>query len=236
MPQTSAVIHRGRRARLPAIALVCALLLPVSLLVFHMSAMAEDARHCSRFADASATRAAEDTGSGAPVVVIGDSYSVGLGLDRPGRSWPTLLDGRVHVAGFSGSGFSARASGCGEVSFADRAAAAVADVDDPSLVVVQGGLNDFDQSTVAVTTGFTRLMEVLDGERVVVVGPVRAPSRAAAAARVDRLLSRLAAASGTPYVRTVGLDLEYLDDRLHLTEAGHRELGRYVAWHLAAVA
>ena len=125
MPHTFAVIHRGNAARLPAIALLCAVLLAGSLLVFHMSAMAESARHCARFAKASATRAVADTGTGAPVVVIGDSYSVGLGLDRPARSWPAELDGRVHVAGFSGSGFSEGASGCGEVSFADRAADAV---------------------------------------------------------------------------------------------------------------
>ncbi len=119
------MIHRGNAARLPAVALLCAVLLAGSLLVFHMSAMADSARHCARFANASATRAAEDTGAGAPVVVIGDSYSVGLGLDRPARSWPAELDGRVHVAGFSGSGFSEGASGCGEVAFADRAADAV---------------------------------------------------------------------------------------------------------------
>ncbi len=221
------MIHRGNAARLPAIALLCAVLLAGSLLVFHMSAMAESARHCARFAKASATRAVADTGTGAPVVVIGDSYSVGLGLDRPARSWPAELDGRVHVAGFSGSGFSEGASGCGEVSFADRAADAVGG--NPAMVVVEGGLNDFDQRSTDITAGFVRLMRVLEGERVVVVGPVLAPARSNAVPRVDRLLAGLAAQHGAAYVRTTGLDLDYLDDRLHLTEAGHRELGEYVA-------
>ena len=53
--------------------------------------------------------------------------------------------------------------------------------------------------------------------------------------RVDRLLAGLAAEHGAAYVRTTGLDLDYLDDRLHLTEAGHRDLGRYVADLVAAL-
>ncbi len=212
---------------MPLVALLSAVLLVGSLLVFHLSAAADSARHCARFAKVSAERAAADTGAGAEVVVIGDSYSVGLGLDRPMASWPSRLDGRVHVAGFSGTGFSTGASGCGSVSFADRAADAVRGGAD--LVVVEGGLNDFDQSAADISRGFARLMHELDGKQVVVVGPVRAPARAADVPRVDRLLSGLARTAGATYVRTAGLDLAYLDDRLHLTEAGHRELGEYVA-------
>ena len=134
---------------MPLVALLSAVLLVGSLLVFHLSAAATDARHCARLAKASTERAAADTGLGDRTVVIGDSYSVGLGLDRPAHSWPAGLEGRVHVAGFSGSGFSERASGCGAVSFADRAADAIADGAD--LVVVEGGLNDFDQSSVDIS-------------------------------------------------------------------------------------
>lgn len=218
---------------MPIVALLCAVALVGSLVTFHLSAVAEDARHCARFAKTSAARAAEDTGAGAPVVVIGDSYSVGLGLDRPMRSWTAHLDGRVRVAGFSGSGFSAGASGCGEVSYADRAPEAVDG--SPALVVVQGGLNDFDQTDADIGSGFGRLMRALGDRPVVVVGPVLAPSRAAAVPRVDRLLERLAREHGVTYVRTTGLRLEYLPDRLHLTEAGHRTLGEYVAERVAAV-
>jgi len=219
---------------MPAIALLCALTLAGSLLVFHMTATAKDARHCARFAKAATERAAADVGAGAPVVVIGDSYSVGLGLDRPAASWPSRLEGRVHVAGFSGSGFSTGASGCGLVSFADRADEAVdAVAGGAELVVVEGGLNDFDQPAAEITAGFQRLMRVLDGQRVVVVGPVTAPSRARAVPRLDRLLARLAAASDAAYVRTSGLDLDFLDDRLHLTEAGHRAFGDHVARRIA---
>jgi acyl-CoA thioesterase-1 len=51
--------------------------------------------------------------------------------------------------------------------------------------------------------------------------------------RVDRLLAGLARTAGAAYVRTSGLDLDYLADRLHLTEAGHRELGEYLARRIA---
>ncbi|HWM75502.1 MAG TPA: SGNH/GDSL hydrolase family protein [Nocardioides sp.] len=227
------MIHRGNAARLPAVALLSAVLLAGSLLVFHMSAMAEGARHCARFAKAADLRAAEDAGAGAPVVVIGDSYSVGLGLDRPAHSWPVELDGRVHVAGFSGSGFSEGASGCGEVAFADRAAEAVNR--NPALVVVEGGLNDFDQPSADITAGFVRMMRALEGQRVVVVGPVLAPARSTAVPRVDQLLAGLSAEHGAAYIRTTGLDLDYLQDRLHLTEAGHRDLGSYVADRLVGL-
>ena len=82
-----------------------------------------DPSRCERFAAASVERAREVTGSGARVVVIGDSWSVGLGLRAPAASWPSRLPGSIQVAGFSGSGFSERASDCGRVSFADRAPA-----------------------------------------------------------------------------------------------------------------
>jgi acyl-CoA thioesterase-1 len=193
-----------------------------------------DGNRCDRFASDSEARAAAVTGSGERVVVIGDSWSAGLGLDRIASSWPSRLPGTVHVAGFSGSGFSEAASPCAGVSFADRAPAAVRGGAD--LVVVEGGLNDYDVPTTAIRTGFRRLMAELRGHRVVVVGPATAPSRATEVPRVDALLSRLSAAYDVDYVRTSGLDLPYLPDRLHLTPAGHEQFGDFVAGELASLA
>ena len=184
--------------------------------------------YCARHSVQAAQRAEVVSGSGAPVTVVGDSWSVGLGLEELDGSWPSRLPGRVTVAGFSGSGFSRTASPCGDVSFGTRA------LDAPlrGLVVVEGGLNDHDRSTTAITLGFGRLMQSLEGHRVVVVGPATAPSRAAAVPRVDRLLARLAAASGVPYVATSDLRLPYLPDRLHLTPEGHEVFGDAVAERL----
>lgn len=185
------------------------------------------AERCARHATDSASRAEAVTGSGDSVVVIGDSWSVGLGLADLRDSWPAELPGRVHVAGFSGSGFSADASPCRRVAFADRATPAL--LAGADLVVVEGGLNDHNQSDAAITRGFTRLLDRLGEVRVVVVGPATAPARAGAVPRVDGLLARLAAEHEVAYVATSDLDLPYLRDGLHLTAAGHEAFGRAVA-------
>lgn len=166
--------------------------------------------------------------------MIGDSYSAGLGLSAPAESWPSRLSGRIYVAGFSGSGFSGDASPCQNSSFADRARAALSpDVD---LVVVEGGLNDVDQSPASITAGFERLMRELSGHRVVLVGPPSATSRAVSVARVDVLLASLAQEYGVGYIQTSGLELPYLADQLHLTPSGHATFGDFVAARIAELA
>lgn len=207
------------------VALVAATVLTVQLVERAGAGMS----YCARHDVQAAQRAQLVTGSGAPVTVVGDSWSVGLGLDRLAGSWPSRLPGRVTVAGFSGSGFSRTASPCGDESFGTRARTASLD----GLVVVEGGLNDYDRSTTAITLGFARLVQSLEGHRVVIVGPASAPSRAAAVPRVDRVLARLAADSGIPYVATSDLRLPYLHDRLHLTPEGHEMFGDAVAQRLA---
>jgi acyl-CoA thioesterase-1 len=188
---------------------------------------------CARLADASEERRDQVAGSGARIAVIGDSYSQGLGLASPADSWPSRLEGRVVVDGFAGSGFSAGASRCSGVAFGDRIARALST--DPDLVVVQGGLNDFDRTDDAIRTGARRALSRLSGETVVVVGPPPAPRRAQAVDRVDRLLSEAAQAAGVAYVRTADWELEYLPDRLHLTAAGHRMFGDRVASAIAGI-
>lgn len=191
-----------------------------------------DTDRCERFRDAARDRAALVTGSGREVLVIGDSYSVGLGV-RASESWPTRLPGQVHVDGFSGSGFSEGASPCGDVSYAARAARALQD--EHGLVVVEGGLNDVDQSRRAIRDGFARLMDELAGRRVLVVGPATAPERASAVPAVDALLARLSDRHGVGYLSMLDADLTYLDDDLHLTPQGHREFGDRVAEALSVV-
>jgi acyl-CoA thioesterase-1 len=188
---------------------------------------------CERFEAASVKRGAAVTGSGERVVVVGDSWSAGLGLDQPVRSWPSRLPGRVHVAGFSGSGFSAKASECGRVSFGDRAPAALKGGAD--LVIVEGGLNDYDRGRAEIKAGFARVMASTTPYRTVVVGPASAPARAGKVPRVDRLLAHLSKKYGVAYVSMVDLQLPYLDDRLHMTPAGHVTFGDTVAARIAAL-
>ena len=212
-------------------AVVVAVLAATLTVLLGVGAIGDRPSRCERFASDSRARAAQVTGSGADVLVIGDSWSAGLGLEHAADSWPSRLPGRVRVAGFSGSGFAEHASACAQVSFADRATRALRGGAD--LVVVEGGLNDYDQPDADVRTGFARLMRTLRGQEVVVVGPAAAPSRARAAAHVDALLAGLAATYGVAYLPTTSLDLPYLSDRLHLTPVGHREFGDFVARRLA---
>ncbi|MBD8870632.1 SGNH/GDSL hydrolase family protein [Nocardioides donggukensis] len=220
----------GRRLLPLRIAVVVLVVVGTLSALVVTSAVSGDVSRCERFAAESSAREAQVSGSGERVAVIGDSYSAGLGLADPTGSWPSRLPGEVHVYGFSGSGFSARASSCGAVSFADRAERATRALrGDNGLVVVQGGLNDHDQSDRAVRLGVRRLLEGLAGRPVLLVGPPPAPARARAAAHVDALLAEEAALAGVPYVGTYELDLPYLDDQLHLTPEGHRAFGDAVA-------
>ncbi len=101
------------------------------------------------------------------------------------------------------------------------------------LVVVEGGLNDYDHSRAEIKAGFARVMTAAAPYRTVVVGPATAPARAGKVPRVDRLLAHLSQKYGVPYVSTADLKLPYLDDRLHLTPTGHRLFGDAVAARIA---
>lgn len=119
--------------------------------------------------------------------------------------------------------------------FATRAAASRG----AGLVVLEGGLNDFDQPTVSIRDGFTQAIAAVHRAapeaRIVVVGPASAPSRARAVPRVNAELARLSDQHGTTYIDTSGWTLPYLEDRLHLTAAGHVEFGDLVAEELRAL-
>jgi acyl-CoA thioesterase-1 len=225
------VVLRGVAARKPLALTLLAALAATVVLTFQLTDDAEGAfaERCERFAEASSWRADHDhdNGPGGRVVVIGDSYSAGLRLERPEESWPARLPGTVHVDGFSGTGFSARASGCGPVSFADRAPRALADGAD--LVVVEGGLNDYDRTAAEISAGFRRLARAVGDVPMLVVGPPPAPVRGRHVARVDEVLGDLAARHGATYLSMTGADLRYLDDGLHLTPGGHQEFGDLVA-------
>lgn len=229
-----------RRERAPWVAIGAVLVMVAFSVQLFVRASGEDLARCERFSQASTARLAADAGpaDGRRVVVIGDSWSVGLGLDRPAASWPSRLaaelGARVRVAGFSGSGFGAFSSPCGRVSFGDRAARALPGTGSGAeLVVVEGGLNDVDASDASIATGFRKVLREAGERQVLVVGPASAPARAALVPDVDGLLARLSAQHGVAYLSTADLDLPYLDDGLHLTEAGHRAFGDAVAAAIA---
>ena len=213
--------------------LACALLVGVVGVLTVDRATGTKPGRCAQFALQSHDRATAVTGSGADVLVIGDSWTAGLGLEDLSRSWPSRLPGRVHVAGFSGSGYAAGASACGpQVSFATRAGAALRTVPAGTPVVVAGGLNDWDSSGEAIRAGFERLVDALAGHPVTVVGPADAPARSAYVPRVEGLLEALCAEHGIRYVSVSDLRLDYLPDLLHLQPAAHAAFGDEVAARL----
>lgn len=185
---------------------------------------------CERHAADAAARAQLVSGSGRPITVIGDSWAVGLGLADLGGSWPSELPGRVTVAGFSGSGFAPHASHCGDRAFATRTSAARG----ADLVVVAGGLNDYDQPAADIRAGFRSLLAGLEGRTVVVVGPASAPSRDGFVARVDSTLAELCEEYGVAFIDAGSWSLAYLPDGLHLTPAGHAVFGQHVTDELTA--
>lgn len=195
-----------------------------------MARAGADTDRCTDLRTAARERAELATGTGGDVLVIGDSYSVGLGV-RASESWPTRLPGRVHVDGFSGSGFTRDASRCGDLSYGARATRGLPG--EPGLVVVQGGLNDVDQTEAELVAGFERLLTALHDQggdrRVLVVGPPSAPDRAHVVPEVDAALARLTEQYGVGYLSMLDADLPYLDDGLHLTTDGHRQFGDLVA-------
>ncbi len=225
------MVHRGNLRQVVGASAVV-LLVAAFLAVYAVDRAGAGATRCQQHRTDARERAAIVTGEGPRVLVIGDSWAVGLGQDDLAQSWAARLPGEVHVAGFSGSGFGAHASTCGRVSYADRAPTALRTR--PQLVVIEGGLNDYDQTAPEITRGFGALMADLAGQRVVIVGPPEAPARASAVPRVDALLAELSRQYDVPYISTTDLDLPYLGDRLHLTEDGHREFGDAVAERIAA--
>jgi len=177
------------------------------------------------------------TGTEPGVGVIGDSYAQGWKLDEPFASWPTAM-GRelgvgVEVDAFAGSGFTAT-HGCGQVAYGDRVATAASHR--PTLVVVEGGLNDTRAPDAELVTGVRRVLAGLSDVDVVLVGPPLAPARNAAdVRRVDAVLTRTAHRWRTPYVSTMSWPLHYLSDGLHLTAQSHDEFGSRVAAAIRAL-
>jgi acyl-CoA thioesterase-1 len=131
------------------------------------------------------------------------------------------------VYGFSGSGFAAHASGCPGAAYDARAPRALRDGAD--LIVVEGGLNDYDQPAAAVRSGFRTLVGELEGRRLLVVGPPDAPARDVGARRVDAILRDEAVRADVAYLSMLDRRFDYLDDHLHLTPSGHRAFGDAVA-------
>ena len=163
-------------------------------------------------------------------VILGDSYAQGQWLDDARNdAWSTLLGQqekwKTFVNGSGGSGF-AFAGPCGDQAFGQRVDAVLAH--DPSVVIVEGGVNDL-PGTVAAPA--KKLLEALANVKtVIVIGPVAAPGfDADNVSAVDKELSAVVEATGRTYVSMVGADVEIGPDHRHMTAAGHAQYAKIVA-------
>lgn len=214
--------------RLLALALVTLLLGSVMVLPEGASASPGRPAKCDRFDRERAYLQASDRGEGPRVVVIGDSFSAGTGLVDRLAAWPSRLPGRVHVDGHAGSGFSDRSSPCGrKYAYQWRTAAATAG--GANLVVVQGGINEWDRTNAEISDGFARIAARLAGRRMIVVGPVMAARFSAQVLRVDRVLRAQSRNYGVRYLSMIGMELPFLADGVHLAPEGHVLFGDRVS-------
>lgn len=133
--------------------------------------------------DASATPFVPPANSGPTAVFIGDSYVSGAGASDLGHRWTTLVSidklWTERNIGVGSTGYALAAPGCGAErcgSFEEMAGYAV--TLNPPVVVVAGGINDFDQFARdptdivnAIYNTMGTLRTGLPTARIIAVGP-----------------------------------------------------------------
>lgn len=179
------------------------------------------------------------SGDGARIAaILGDSWTVGEGLEEPSDSFAYLLAARsgwrARIAGDPGTGFTT-AGDCGttylqRVSSIPRSA---------SIVVLQGGVNDVARDPdlsgfrAAVALTVRAINERVREATVVVLAVPRLtyPSRARLE-KVNRRLHQAARETGATWVAGGSWRLALQDDGTHPTGAGHRQFARRIAGSL----
>jgi len=165
-------------------------------------------------------------------VVLGDSYTVGLGsAGEVGyvEALAAQMDWTVVRAGESGTGYVNPSGVDGQSVYGDRVDQVAAA--SPSVVLVQGSTNDVGFASAAAVGDaaqamYGALQESLPDARIVVVGPLDAPTvdRASVTAVRDELAAA-AAAAGLPFIDPIAEswleDEELYADGLHPDDEGY---------------
>jgi len=166
--------------------------------------------------------------NGVHIAILGDSYSSGDGLPDWRDAWPYALQEQtgatVSVAGIGMTGF-VNAGFCEGDEFGSRATD-IAEVS-PDLVIIQGGINDWQSDADSVTSAATSVISSFDAP-VIVVGPADSLQRPEVAL-VDSALRQATADTGATYVSMLDEPLPMLPDQVHLTGEGHRQFAALVA-------
>lgn len=176
-------------------------------------------------------------GPGAPVVVLGDSWTSGAELRDPAASFAHLLvrarGWNGLVEGWPGTGY-LNAGACGNQRFLDRVGAVPHDA---GMVVIEGGLNDGahpEQLPSAAHRLLVALAERAPRARLVVMGIPTVPAMGPAVrSSLDTALRQVAAQDHAQFVPLDGLSLPIGPDGIHPTDVGHAQLAGYLASTLA---
>ncbi|WP_372460721.1 SGNH/GDSL hydrolase family protein [Actinomycetospora endophytica] len=171
------------------------------------------------------------------VAFVGDSYFAGTKLGGIGRSnIASLLAGRFGWnslnAAVGGTGYAHASSTSPPYALAQLPAVLS---HDPSLILVEGSINDGHAEPASAEAAAKNLYAViagrLPGVRIVVVGPI-SPGRATGSlAALDDAMRRAANSCGLPYIDASGEDwlpagIPGLigSDGVHPTDAGHQRM------------
>jgi len=184
--------------------------------------------------------AAAPTGDSDPsLLIIGDSFSTGVGASSPDRGWAPLvaraLDGpdRIDAVPNTGYVYSGPARGADD-SFPSRVQRLVAaEGPAPDVVIVQGGQEDYrgtlSELEQAVTETVTRLRDAYPSARIVLFGSTRAFPENRALQPINAAITKAAAAAEVPFIdpvaeqwltarnsaRYISYDLTYPSDAGH---------------------
>jgi lysophospholipase L1-like esterase len=185
-------------------------------------------------ATATETAAAKEDKEPPVAVFLGDSYTEGIGASVPERRWSTLVAGELGWEeanrGVSGTGYHTSA---GDAEYQGRVGQVLED--EPQIVVVSGGQNDF--GTYAVDPGGTvqaiaglyeALREELPQAEIVAVGPSTPASVDQTVLAIDAAVRDAAAEADATYVSLLEPDVLTPDmvvaDQTHVDDRGHRAI------------
>ncbi|WP_285249821.1 SGNH/GDSL hydrolase family protein [Pseudarthrobacter sp. fls2-241-R2A-168] len=186
------------------------------------------------------------------VLILGDSYTAGVGAGRPDQGWAYLVAGQLgyptNIDGVGGTGFAwgggARDDQGGEYEVRLRNIAAnPAFV--PNVLILQGGQNDSqianpDEVKAAATQTIEAARRFWPGIQVVVLGPSAPQPLGEDLRRVNSAVRDGAAAASAPFIDaveagwfTTANSPNYDADGAHPNTAGHAYLaGKFLeAWN-----
>ncbi|MCQ6271149.1 SGNH/GDSL hydrolase family protein [Pseudarthrobacter sp. R1] len=146
------------------------------------------------------------------LLVMGDSYTAGVGADQPDQGWAYLVAGQLgyptNIDGVSGTGFAWGGGGQDELAgeYEVRLQEIAADpAFVPNVLILQGGQNDsripnLEEVTAATAQTIEAARRFWPGVQVVVLGPSAPQPLAEELRGVNSAVRAGAAAAGAPFI------------------------------------